>query len=86
MERAAQGCGHGPEYLSSRSVWTVLSGIGFDFGWSCVEPGAGLDHPCESIPGYSVIVPPLSQFITVPDPLFINCWSYLETYHPVLLG
>ena len=39
MERAAQGCGHGPECRSSRSVWTALSDIGFDLGWCCVEPG-----------------------------------------------
>ena len=45
MERAAQGCGHGPECQGSRSVWTLLSDIGFDFGWSCVEPGAGPGVP-----------------------------------------
>jgi len=31
MERAAQGSGHGPKCWSSRSVWTMLSGIGSDF-------------------------------------------------------
>ena len=34
IERAAQGCGHGPECWSS-----TLSDIGFDLGWCCVEPG-----------------------------------------------
>ena len=28
-----------PNCRSSRSIWTTLSDIGFDFGWSCVEPG-----------------------------------------------
>jgi len=37
MERAAQGCGHGPEDWSSRSVWTVLLDTGLILGgavWS----------------------------------------------------
>ena len=43
MERAAQGCGHGPECSSSRDTGTPLSDVGFDFEWPCVETGAGLD-------------------------------------------
>jgi len=42
MERAAQGCGHGPQCQSYGCIWTVLTYIGFDLSWSCVEPGAGL--------------------------------------------
>ena len=58
MERAAQGCGHGPECRSSRSVWTALSDIGFDLGWCCVEPGVGLSDPCGSLGNrkYSMIL------------------------------
>ena len=43
MERAAQGCGHGPKGQSSRRVWTPLSDVGFEFGCSCMEPQVGLD-------------------------------------------
>ena len=43
------GCpGHSPKCQSSRSVWILLSDIGFDFGWSHVEPGVDsviLIHP-----------------------------------------
>ena len=42
---APEGGGHGPKCQSSRSVWTVLSDIGLDFGWFSLEPGAGLDDP-----------------------------------------
>lgn len=35
---------------SSRSVWTTLSDIWFVFGWSCMEPGVGLDEMCGSLP------------------------------------
>ena len=31
-----------PSCQSSRSIWTVLSDIGFDFEWFSVEPGVGL--------------------------------------------
>jgi len=31
-ERAAQGCGHGPEYRSPGNVWTPLSDPGIGFG------------------------------------------------------
>jgi len=31
MERAAQGCGHGPQCRSSWSIWILLSDIGFGF-------------------------------------------------------
>lgn len=39
---SSEGGGHGPE-LNSRSVWTALS-QSLNFGWSCVDPGVGLDH------------------------------------------
>jgi len=34
MEQAPQGSGHGPGLLSSRSVWTIFSDVGFEF-WIC---------------------------------------------------
>ena len=45
MEQAAQCSGHGPKCQSSRSVWTTLSDIESDFGWSYVELGAILMGP-----------------------------------------
>ena len=52
---AAQGSGRCPS-VSSGSVWTALSDIGF--GWCCVEPGVGFSGPRGSLPvgGYSVIL------------------------------
>jgi len=43
MEPAAQGSGHGPELLSSRRIWTVLSEAWFEFcEVFCMELGVGL--------------------------------------------
>lgn len=52
---AAQGSGRCPS-VSSGSVWTALSDIGF--GWCCVQPGVGFSGPRGSLPvgGYSVIL------------------------------
>lgn len=38
LRQAAQGSGRGPKL-------PACSNIGFDIGWSCVEPGAGLSGP-----------------------------------------
>jgi len=40
---------------SSRSIWTRLSDIGFDFGCSCVEPGVRLSDPCQSLPTWDTM-------------------------------
>ena len=40
---------------SSRRIWTVLSEVGFDFGWCCVGPGFGLSDPWISLPSWDVL-------------------------------
>jgi len=41
--RLPRAVGTAPSCWSSRSVWTSLSGIGFQCEFSCVRPGVGLD-------------------------------------------
>ena len=43
-----------PSCQSSRSIWTVLSDIGFEFGQSYAEPEVGLKDPCESLPTQNI--------------------------------
>ena len=38
---------------SSGSTLTPLSDVGF--GWSCVEPGVGLDGPCRAFPTWDIL-------------------------------
>lgn len=38
-----------------RAFWTVLSDIGFDFGWSCVGSGVEVDDPCGFLPTRDIL-------------------------------
>lgn len=51
MEQAPQGSGHGTKLDGAQEV---SSSIRLSFGWSCVEPGAGVDDPSNL--GYSMIL------------------------------
>ena len=42
-----------PELLSSGSLGTLLSAIGF--GWCCAETGGGADGPCRSFPTQDIL-------------------------------
>ena len=41
----------------------LLSDIGFGFGWSCVEPGVGLDDPCRSLPAQEIFYGSVKFFL-----------------------
>lgn len=68
---------------SSIIVWTVLSEIWFDFGWSCVEPEVGLNgsfwipsHSGYSVihnAGFSVLSPSLGMSLSVKS---MNCVGF----------
>lgn len=52
MERAVQGCGHGPELPECSIYFGHHSQIqGLDLRWSFVELGVGVDDPYRSLPG-----------------------------------
>lgn len=36
-------------------VWTMLLDVWTDFGWSCVEPGVGLDDPYGPLPTWDIL-------------------------------
>lgn len=61
LKQAPQGTGHGPKLMTSMSIWTTLSEMwsqfydSMNFGWSCVDSGAGLGHPCQSLPTRDIL-------------------------------
>jgi len=40
---------------STEGVWALLSGIGCEFGWCCVDPGVGLSFSWDILYGMSVL-------------------------------
>ena len=55
MEQAAQGSGHDPRLPEPIECWDNALGQGLNFGWSYVEPGAGLDAACGSLPTWDML-------------------------------
>jgi len=46
--------GEGSPGQQSRSIWKMLSDIGFDSEWCCVEPGVGHCDLCDSLPVWGI--------------------------------
>ena len=50
VEQAPQGSGHGPKLPQVQEAFGQCSWTySLIFGWSCVQPGAGLDNHCASL-------------------------------------
>lgn len=46
MEQTPQVIAQIPSCQRSRSIRTMLTGVGLGFGWDCVGPGVGISDPC----------------------------------------
>ena len=51
MEQASQGSGHSPKPVGVQAAFEPYSQAqDLNFGWFCVEPGAGLADTCGYLP------------------------------------
>jgi len=55
LEQAAQGSGHSPKLPEFKKHLDSGLKYSLNFGWSYVEPGVGLDDPCESLPTWDIL-------------------------------